>query len=282
MARSGTTLAQHILGLQPGVHVEVEPHMLWKTGNFRYLADENNPVRRRACDRISKRLTDGLHGRTLVEKSPANSLRPELVHAVFPQALVIYMERDPVACIASNLMRSETCDSLRPSIIFRKYLRGAGSEDLAGAMGKRTLSQQLGTRDLVQFAGYTFRFLWLRQVCRTLPFGPKIEGFSELVRTRGLLNYHVEVFRRSQKHRHQFEELYGNQLKLFRLSDLHVSQESVRELLRFSGLDASAATAKRAMQTFSSERISASGHVSRRDEISEALNEIGLGEESSA
>jgi len=36
MARSGTTLASHLLGCSPEVYSEIEPHVLWKCGSFRY------------------------------------------------------------------------------------------------------------------------------------------------------------------------------------------------------------------------------------------------------
>ena len=59
--------------------------------------------------------------------------------------------------------------------------------------------------------------LWLRQTKGPLPFGPKTEGFAEIVRREGALAYHVEVFRIAQERKLRFEELYGDNLASFRL-----------------------------------------------------------------
>ena len=40
MSRSGTTLVGRLLESQPDVHLETEPHMLWKAGSFAHLADD--------------------------------------------------------------------------------------------------------------------------------------------------------------------------------------------------------------------------------------------------
>src|SRR4026208_2464215 len=106
MARSGTTLVSHILGSLPGVHIEVEPHALWKSGNFKYLDDEEYDATDEIAAKIRKKFTKDLAGKTLIEKSPINCLRPYLVHKVFPEAKIVYIERDPVRCIYSNYNRS--------------------------------------------------------------------------------------------------------------------------------------------------------------------------------
>jgi len=274
MARSGTTLAQHILGLQPDTHVEVEPHMVWKAGNFRYLSDERYDIREDACRWIRESLTKGLNGRLLIEKSPVNSLRPELVQAVFPEARIAYLERDAIACIDSNLRRSETRDSLNPRIIFRKYLLHSGSRKLCGAVSKRSLRRQLRLRDYHAFVWYAFRMAYLRQVADCLPFGPKLAGFRDIVRSEGLVRYHVRVFLVSQQKKAHFARLYGKRMATFRLEELQTERDEVERLCRFAGYDVTKRGIQDVMGTFSRERIARAGDVKHADVIAQALREL--------
>jgi len=121
MARSGTALVSHVLGSLPNVHTEIEPHALWKSNNFKYLNDEEYDITEKIVKNIREKLTNNLNGQRLVEKSPINSLRPYLVHAVFPDAKIVYLEREPVRCIYSNYIRSLKKDSFKLSIILKKY-----------------------------------------------------------------------------------------------------------------------------------------------------------------
>src|SRR5436190_10820634 len=143
MARSGTALVSHVLGSLPKVHIEVEPHGLWKSGNFKYLNDEEYDINEKIVNNIRKKLTGNLNGKRLIEKSPINTLRPYLVHAVFPNAKIIYLERDPVRCIYSNYSRSLKKDAFKLSIILKKYFVYTGSRDLSGAISARKLSKQI-------------------------------------------------------------------------------------------------------------------------------------------
>src|SRR3954463_5792450 len=94
MSRSGTTFVGRLLESRPGVHLETEPHMVWKAGSFAHLADDVVEDDARAAAWIRHTLLDAAGDRTLVEKSPVNCLRPELVYRVFPDARIVYVERD--------------------------------------------------------------------------------------------------------------------------------------------------------------------------------------------
>ena len=132
MPRSGTTLVSHLLGSLPEVHLEIEPHVLWKAGNFSYLADDEFDIKPDCTAWIRHKLLAASEGRVLVEKSPVNSIRPQLVHAVLPDAKIVFVERDIVRCVDSNLKRSFGKDSFKFSIILKKYFRYTGSQDLEG------------------------------------------------------------------------------------------------------------------------------------------------------
>lgn len=255
MARSGTTLVSHILGSLQGVHIEVEPHALWKSGNFKYLSDEEYDIKNDIVNNIRKKLTNGLGIKTLVEKSPINSLRPHLVHAVFPEAKIVYIERDPVRCIYSNYSRSLKKDSFKLSIILKKYFKYTGSEDLSGAISERKLFQQLNIFDLPSFIWYTCKMLYLRQVRGILPFGPKLKNFVSIVQEKGLLAYHVDVYNASLKYKKIYEELYGDNIKAFRMEDIMHSKEKTEEMVKFSGLSYTKRWLEEIQCTFDKERI---------------------------
>jgi hypothetical protein len=249
MSRSGTTLVGRLLESQPGVHLETEPHMLWKAGSFRHLADDVVEDDPRAAAWIRKALLASAGGRILVEKSPVNCLRPDLVHRVFPDARVVYIERDSARCIHSNYRRTLNQESLKPSIVIRKYLsprfgqregrQGDGDQHDFGshldATGGRSLREQVRPRDWVPFAIYAARLMWLRQTMGALPFGPKTQGFVDIVRRDGPLAYHVEVFRIAKERKLRFEALYGKNLASFRLEGLQTDPTEIARLYAFCG-----------------------------------------------
>jgi Sulfotransferase family len=239
MSRSGTTFVARLLEAQPGVHLETEPHMLWKAGSFSHLADDTVEDDERATAFIRRSLLGAAGADTLVEKSPVNCLRPDLVHRVFPDARIVYVERDATRCIDSNFRRTLKQESLKPSVVIRKYLMPKRSARDFGAhidaTGGRPLYTQIRPRDWLPFAVYTSRLLWLRQRRRDLPFGPKTEGFADIVRTRGALAYHVEVYRIAAERKARFEALYGDRLATFRLERLQESPSEIERLYAFCG-----------------------------------------------
>jgi hypothetical protein len=253
MSRSGTTFVARLLEAQPGVHLETEPHMLWKAGSFTHLADDVVEDDARATAFIRHTLIRAAGDRTLVEKSPVNCLRPDLVHRVFPDARIVYVERDATRCIDSNYRRTLKQESLKPSIVLRKYLTpkrarrttpdpatpDPDAHDFGvhlDATGGRALHTQIRRRDWAPFVVYAARLMWLRQRTGALPFGPKTEGFAEIVRTRGALAYHVEVYRIAQDRKARFEALYGDRLASFRLESLQSNPGEIERLYAFCGV----------------------------------------------
>jgi hypothetical protein len=239
MSRSGTTFVGRLLESRPEVHLETEPHMVWKAGSFSHLADDVVEDDQRAAAWIRHTLMAAAGDKTLVEKSPVNCLRPDLVHRVFPDARIVYVERDPARCIDSNYRRTLNHESLKPSIALRKYLTPRRAEGDFGAhldaTGGRSLRKQVRPRDWIPFAVYTARLLWTRQTKGPLPFGPKTEGFVEIVRRDGPLAYHVEVLRVAQERKARFVELYGDRLATFRLETLQTEPAEIARLFGFCG-----------------------------------------------
>ena len=103
--RSGTTLLASILGAHPDVALIGEPRLVWRYGNDR-RSDELRPEHARppVVDHIRASFAAVLAERgatRLVEKTPANALRPGFVDAVFPDARFLHVTRDGWAAVAS-------------------------------------------------------------------------------------------------------------------------------------------------------------------------------------
>ena len=139
------------------------------------------------------------------------------MHRVFPDARIVYIERDAARCIDSNYRRTLNQESLKPSIVMRKYLAPQATRPATATSAPtstppaaarcvsrcdRRLGAVLDLRD---------RMLWLRQTKGPLPFGPKTEGFADIVRRDGPLAYHVEVYRIAKERKRRFEALYGDE-----------------------------------------------------------------------
>ncbi|MCI5055555.1 MAG: sulfotransferase [Flavobacteriales bacterium] len=233
MARSGTTFAIHLLSQSKNVRTEVEPHALWRRGNFKFLNDEDYEVHPKITASIRASFLDKLEkDQVLIEKSPINSLRPKLVHAVFPEAKIVYLERDPVRCIYSNYQRSETKDSFKLSIILKKYLWYTGSEDLPGAISKRKIWQQIQVKDYLDFFVYSWKMFRLRKKNK-LPFGPKIKDFDKIVTEHDLLGYHVMVYRKSQYYKARYKELFKQNMATFSMEKLMTEKNELSRLFEF-------------------------------------------------
>ena len=137
---------------------------------------------------------------------------------MFPDARIVYVERDAARCIDSNYRRTLNRESLKPSIVLRKYLSPKRGEGDFGAhldaTGGRALHEQVRPRDWLPFSAYTARLLWLRQ-------------------TKGPLAYHVEVYRIAQDRKARFESLYGDRMASFRLEALQSDPAEIERLFAF-------------------------------------------------
>lgn len=272
MARSGTTLVSHILGSLPGVHIEVEPHALWKTGNFKYYNDEEFDLNEKITSRIRSKLIERAGNKTLIEKSPNNTLRPDLVHAVFPEAKIVYIQRDPVRCIHSNYKRTLTQDSFKLSIILKKYFVYTGSKDLDGAISNFKLYHQISASDWPDFLRYTIHMFSLRKK-NVLPFGPKLKNFDKLVRDLGLLAYHVQVYKKTQVYKSQFEKYYGENLQIFNMEDIMKEKKEIKRMIDFTGIQPAEKWIDEIIQTFDKDRVALSNkNSSLEQDIQNLLN----------
>ena len=99
LPRSGTTLLGRILATVEGIYYEEEPNVIWRYRNYpalghdefseQHATDEVVQYIRQYFDRRLQRAA----ATTLVEKTPANVLRPDFVLKVMPEARIIVVDR---------------------------------------------------------------------------------------------------------------------------------------------------------------------------------------------
>jgi len=101
--RSGTTLLASILSAHSQVTVVGEPRLVWRYGNDG-RSDQLRPEHATpgVVDHIHRTFAAALaDGKRLVEKTPANALRPGFVDAVFPDARYLHITRDGWGAVPS-------------------------------------------------------------------------------------------------------------------------------------------------------------------------------------
>ena len=173
--RSGTTLLADLLGAHPDVVVIQEPRLVWRYGNDR-LSDQLRAEHARpeviAHIHDSFAATIDRHGATMVEKTPANSVRPHFVDAIFPDARYVHITRNGWSAV--------------PSIRDFSVRRGSGLDRRQlKKVGRRLREAELG-----QVAHY------LPELVRRLSgpldrgpsiYGPRLAGLSSVARELGQL-----------------------------------------------------------------------------------------------
>lgn len=281
MSRSGTTLATWLLSQATGVWLEMEPIMVWKAGSFQYLEDDRFNLSPEVSSWIGKKLLSRCQGQRLIEKSPPNCLRPELVKSVFPDAILIYVERDPVRCIESNIRRTLSRDSLRARVVLRKYLRPSSAGPLdpsvhIDAFGGMSLAQQMRLRDVAMFGLYSSRLISLRHRLGSLPFGPKISNFQTIIRDNGPISYHTQVWHEATKRKKQFQVAFGNCFFEFQLESLQVDPHEVDRLFDVCALRPYAPGGERLISEISQEVVVRSRKTNSIDQdIASELHRLG-------
>ncbi|MCB1234088.1 MAG: sulfotransferase, partial [Verrucomicrobiae bacterium] len=111
--RSGTTMLGNLLAGHPAVAYWEEPRGVWTAGNA-YRRDDSlaeTDLTPRIARRIDAAFADFLSrsGRArFLEKTPGNLLRLRFIRALYPDALLIHLTRDPRAVVRSGLAMLST------------------------------------------------------------------------------------------------------------------------------------------------------------------------------
>lgn len=163
--RSGTTIAQNLVGLHPSVVTWYEPRTLWlyadpgRSHDEFSQCDASGKVARYIRRRFAK--YQRAHGnRRIIENTPSNVLRVPYVHAIFPEATYLYITRNPFSCISSM------------------ELKWQGKKKWAGLL--RTL-KNTPVMQLHYYAGDFIEYVILRRVMKDKymrVYGPRYRGLD--------------------------------------------------------------------------------------------------------
>lgn len=174
--RSGTSLLCDLFDAHPDVLVLREPRLVWRYGNDR-RSDQMRPAHARpeVVDHIHGSFSALLRERgvtRLVEKTPANSVRPGFVDVVFPDACYLHITRNGWAAV--------------PSLRDFSLRRGSGFD------GKqlRKLRRRLREAELSQAVHYLpelARRVSGRFDPRPVLYGPRLAGLGPVARELGQL-----------------------------------------------------------------------------------------------
>ncbi len=273
MARSGTSALLNAFGAAASTQLEVEPHVLWKSGSFRYANDEEFELSAHVTSRIRKKFLGDCVKPIMVEKSPINCLRSKHVHAVFPDARVIYLNRNPIDCVYSNYVRTLGRDSFNLSILWRKYANRSISQNMEYATSRRSLLAQLSPVDVFAFTTYCLRMMALRRRMEHFPFGPKLKNFQRIVETDGIVHYHAEVFRRACEERAYYRAAFEGKFR--EVCYENIDEQTLPELFDFAGIRPEQHEIDKAVSTWRKPgKSKCEGEI--RNQIGSALANLGI------
>lgn len=172
--RSGTTIVQKVLSVHPDIVSWYEPRTLWlyaNPGRPHDVFDESdatNPVKqyiREQFLRYQKR-----HGnRVVMEKTPANIFKISYVRAIFPEAIFLFIVRNPFSFISSVELKWQRAVTTKG---IRRRLRSTPVTQLHHYAGRYI-------RD--QFSKKILRRKYLKM------WGPRYPGMEEDLQTHDLL-----------------------------------------------------------------------------------------------
>ena len=235
--RSGTTFLTSLLGAHQGLCLLEEPRLTWRYGNDArsdMLAPEL--ARPEVVRYIRRRFALDIReaGKTrLLEKTPANALRPAFVDRVLPGCRFIHILRH----------------GLDSTLSIQNYWEKAahGTKGLAPGRLRKRLGE-LELRRLPHYAREAARRLApapLRPLVRPNVWGPRLPGIDEMLRDMDLLEVCALQWRTCV----EITREYGRTLPADRYLEIKLEEltpDKLEEVLTFAGLDDTDGAVRRA------------------------------------
>ena len=268
MSRSGTTVVSKFLESVPDTCVIFEPHIAWKINDFMNLFDSD-----RNLNKYSARWIKGIfykfanNKNLIIEKSPINCLRPKLIYSAFPEAKIIYLNRDPIRCIYSNYQHSVKRSMFRFKAIRRKYLNLGDNKKFAPT-NRLIFFKQLNIYNLPGFFVYSMRLLYYKIFKNTLPFGPKLDDFRIIIKKHGLIFYHCKVFVDSIRAKQIFQKLFSGRIQEFHMEEIFSDPNEIVRLFKFCNYNIDIDIAEKLLKKLNQQNIK---KINRKSDIDEEI-----------
>ena len=245
--RSGTTFLAQILQRHPDVGYLVEPRITWRYGNDHKsdvltAADARPEVVAHIRSRFVEFLGESDKPR-LLEKTPSNSLRPEVVDAVLPDARFIHVIRHGAKAVVSAMREWETnTTGLNP-----KSPHDAKGSALTSLEERphRALDRwkEMGWRQRPFYVGEALQRLapdGAQKVLGTPLWGPRLPGMRQMLRDLTTLEVSALQWRMCVEISRHFGAGIGSDRYMeVRFEDL--DEATVGAMLAFAGLEPSEA-----------------------------------------
>lgn len=223
--RSGTTIAQNLIGLHPDVVTWYEPRTLWLYADPGRRHDEFSE--RDATEKVIRYIRGRFlefqvrsGNRQIMENTPSNVLRVPYVHKIFPEATYLYITRNPFSCISSmelKWQRTKTIKGLR-----------------------RTLAVTPITQLHYYVGGFVKQMIVKKLLRRkyTPSYGPRYRGIDQDLNERNNMKVIARQWARgNRKAREDLARLGNGRVLWFRYEDLMQDTEAtLRRIYEHCGL----------------------------------------------
>lgn len=208
-SRSGTTYLSNLIYNNIECEQLNEPHLLWKNIDRFNIYDQVKPVRNNYLKKFITRKF-GYHNKIIIEKSPPNLFRPELVKYVLPEAKILFIERDEQACLQSNLKATLKNNGFIPSkFLYKSQPDKYNLEQKQYPRNTLLLHEQIHSTQVFNFTKYSFlKFNHWRK--GLYPFGPKLYGYDKIMREKGPEYYHTKCIDLIKKYKKIYTELFDD------------------------------------------------------------------------
>ncbi|AZO29097.1 sulfotransferase [Mesorhizobium sp. M1B.F.Ca.ET.045.04.1.1] len=224
--RSGTTIAQKLIGLHPDIVTWYEPKTVWLYADPARRHDEFGEID--ATKKVARyirgrfleyQLRNG--NRQIMENTPANVLRVPFVHEIFPEATFLYITRNPFSYISSMELKWQRAKSFKGLLRLLKMTPVTQIHYYATDIAKQIIAKRILRRKYTSI------------------YGPRYNGIDRDLKEQEKLTVIARQWARgNRKAREDLARLGNSRVLSFRYEDLIQDPELVlRRIFDHCGLN---------------------------------------------
>ncbi|TIW00992.1 MAG: sulfotransferase [Mesorhizobium sp.] len=234
--RSGTTIAQKLIGLHPDIVTWYEPKTVWlyadparrhdEFGEFDATAKVARYIRGRFLEYQSRH-----DGRQIMENTPANVLRVPFIHEIFPEAIFLYITRNPFSYISSMELKWQRAKSFKGLLRLLKMTPVTQIHYYARDLAKQIVTKRILGRKYTSI------------------YGPRYRGIDQDLKEQEKLTVIARQWARGNRKAREDLARLGERVLSFRYEDLVQDPEQVlRRIFEHCGLKCSDEIARTAKE----------------------------------